>query len=305
MRSPKGLRGTTPVGVFEFAQTVAVWIIGWGGAKRLAGVNGWSTDSLALIALIGGAAAYAGAFGVVDRRQGRNAAFVYLSSLGLGLVLVGLPSVADSATAVVWAILAVGVAAVGSRWDRVTLRVHAAILVGASWVSAGVVPEVVFGLVGGGMVGSRFRPEVGLVVLLTLVATAVVLAARKRRSGSWVQRLPLTALLLVSALAVAASVVVTTTAVFPSGTTGAAGTVALSLVTVGLGALASRWGIREAGWLIYPLLLVTGLRMVVRDFLSGQTLVLVIALAAYGFALIVSTKMLKTSTGTADQDLSE
>ena len=298
----RALRGTTRVGVFEFAQTVAVWIIGWGGAVRLASVNGWSTDSLAFIALIGGAAAYAGAFGVVDRRQGRNAAFVYLSSLGLGLVLVGLPSVAGSATAVVWASLAVGVAAVGSRWDRVTLRVHAAILVGASWVSAGVVPGVVSGLVGGGLVGSTPRPEVGLVVLLTLVATAVVLAGRKRRSGSWIQRLPLTALLLVSALAVAAAVVVTTTAVFPSGTTGAAGTVALSLVTVGLGALASRWRIREAGWLVYPLLLVTGLRMVVRDFLSGQTLVLVIAFAAYGFALIVSTKMMKTTTGTPDQN---
>ena len=77
---------------------------------------------------------------------------------------------------------------------------------------------------------------------------------------------------------------------------------ALSLVTVGLGALASRWGIREAGWLVYPLLLVTGLRMVVRDFLSGQTLVLVIALAAYGLALIVSTKMMRTRTETPDQN---
>jgi hypothetical protein len=301
----RGLRGTTPVGVFEFVQTLAVWIIGWGGAIRLAGVNGWSTDSLAYIALTGGAAAYAGAFGVVDRRQGRSAAFIYLSSLGLGLVLVGLPSAAGSATAVMWASLAVGVAAVGSRWDRVTLRVHAAILVGASWISAGVVPEVVSGLVGGGLVGATSRFEIGLVVLLTLVATAVVLAGRKRRSGSWMQRLPLTALLLVSALAIATVVVVTTIAVLPSGTTGATGTVALSLVTLGLGILANRWGIREAGWLVYPLLLVTGLRMVVRDFLSGQTLVLVIALAGYGFALIVSTKMLKTSTGTLDPDPQE
>jgi len=70
----------------------------------------------------------------------------------------------------------------------------------------------------------------------------------------------------------------------------------------GDGEKAERGGIREAGWLVYPLLLVTGLRMVVRDFLSGQTLGLVIALAAYGFALIVSTKMMKTRTGTPDQN---
>ncbi len=298
----RSLRGRAPVGVFEFAQTVAVWMIGWGGAVRLAEVNGWSTGGLAFIALIAGAAAYAGAFGVVDRKQGRNAAFIYLSSLGLGLVVVGLPGVAGAAAAVVWAGLAVAVAAVGSGWDRVTLRVHAAILVAASWASAGVVPGVLSGLVGGGSVAAAPRLETGLVVLLTLVTTAVVVAGRKRRSGGWAQRLPLTGLLAMSALAVAAAMVAAAAAVLPSESAAATGTVALSLVTVGLGAFARRWGIREAGWLVYPLLLVTGLRMVVRDFLSGQTLVLVIALAAYGFALIVSTKMMKTTTGSPDQN---
>ena len=301
----RALRGTAPVGLFEFAQTVAVWVIGWGGAIRLAGVNGWSTDGLAVIALIGGAAAYAGAFGVVDRRQGRNAAFIYLSSLGLGLVLVGLPGVAGSAAAVVWASLAVGVAAVGSRWDRVTLRVHAAILVGASWVAGSVVADAVSDLAGGGVPGATPRFEAGIVVLLTLVATAAVAAGRRRRSGGWMQQLPLTALLLLSALAIAAAMVVAAAAVLPPGTTAATGTVALSLVTVGLAALASRWGIGEAGWLVYPFLLATGLRMVVRDFTSGQTIVLVIALAAYGFALIVSTKTVRISAGTPDHDPSK
>jgi len=54
--------------------------------------------------------------------------------------------------------------------------------------------------------------------------------------------------------------------------------------------------------LVYPFLLVTGSRMVVRDFPSGQTLVLVIALAAYGFALIVSTKMMRATTGKPEQN---
>ena len=301
----RALRGTAPLGIFEFVQTVAVWLVGWGGAIRLAGVNGWSTDGLAIVALMAGGAAYAGAFGVVDRRQGRNTAFIYLSSLGLGLVLVGLPGVVGTAAAVVWAGLAVGVAAVGSRWDRVTLRVHAAILVGASWVAGGVVPEVVSDLAGGGELGASPRFEAGLVVLLTLVATAVVVAGRVRRSGGWMQRLPLTVLLLVSALGIAAAMVVTATAALPPGTTAATGTVALSLVTVALAALANRWGLREAGWLVYPLLLVTGLRMVARDFTSGQTLVLVIALAVYGFALIVSTKLMRIGAGTPDHNPSE
>jgi hypothetical protein len=301
----RSLRGSVPVGAFEFVQTVAVWVIGWGGAVRLAEVNGWSTGGLAFVALVAGAAGYAGAFGVVDRKQGRNAAFTYLSSLGLGLVLVGVPGVAGTAAAVVWASLAVGVAAVGSRWDRVTLRVHAAILAAASWISAGVVPGVVSGLAGGEAVRHAPGVETGLVFLLTLAATAVVVAGRRRGTGGWLQRLPLTGLLLLSVSAVAAVVVSALSAFLSPGTDAATGTVALSMVTVALAVMASRWGIREAGWLVTPLLLVTGLRMVARDFTSGKTLALVIALAAYGFALIVATRLLRKGEGVPVRDPSD
>lgn len=295
----RSLRGTAPVGVFEFVQTAAVWMVGWGGAVRLAHSNGWSTDGLAVVAGVGAAAAYAGAFGVVDRRQGRNAAFIYLSSLGLGLVLIGLQGVADPTAAVVWAGLAVGVAAVGSRWDRVTLRVHAAVLIAAAWVAAGVALAVASDLGAGGKSGVAPGTAAVLVVVLTLMATAILAGGRKRRSGGWMPRLPLAGMLLLSASAVAAMIVVVVGAVLPSGAASGAETVALSIVTVGLAGMARRWGLAEAGWLVYPFLVVTGLRMIARDFLSGQTHVLVIALAAYGIALIVSTKMVKTGLGAA------
>jgi len=298
----RSLRGKAPIGVFEFAQTAAVWVVGWGGALRLADANGWPTGVLAFLALACGVAAYACAFGAVDRKQGRNVAFYYLSSLGLGLVLVGMPAFAGAATAVVWASLAVAAAAVGSRWDRVTLRVHAAILVGAAWVAAGVASNAVVDLGGDGMAAGTSRAEAVVVVILTLLTTAVVIIGRRSRSAGWVHRLPLAFLLLVSAAAIAAAIVEAVVAVLPPGSAFGNGTVALSMVTVGLALLARRWGIAEAGWLVYPFLLLTGLRMIAREFLSGQTLVLVIALAAYGFALIVSTKMVGVGIGAPDGD---
>jgi len=72
------------------------------------------------------------------------------------------------------------------------------------------------------------------------------------------------------------------------------GTVALSALTIVAAVLASRWGIREAGWVVYPLLVLTGLRVVLTDLASGRTVVFVIALTAYGAALIVSPKLLRT-----------
>jgi hypothetical protein len=72
------------------------------------------------------------------------------------------------------------------------------------------------------------------------------------------------------------------------------GTVALSALTISAAVLASRWGIREAGWVVYPLLTLTGLRVLLADLASGRTVVFVIALAAYGTALITSPKLLRS-----------
>jgi len=288
----ESLRGKRSIRAFEFVQTTAVWIVGWGGAIRLAHVNGWATGGLDFLAVIAGVAAYAGAFGVVDRKQGRSGAFIYLSSLGLGLILVGVPGLVGGAGSMVWAFLAVVVAVVGSRWDRVTLRVHAGVLLVAAWVSSGAVLEAVAALGGGGELGATPRVEILVIGLLTVVATLVVIFGRKLRSAGWAQRLPLTGLLFMTAVAIAAAIVEVMAALLSPGSAVGVRTVALSSVTVGLAILAKRWGIVEAGWLVYPLLILVGLRMVAIDFSSGKTLVLVIALAAYGTALIVSTKLI-------------
>lgn len=287
------LRGRRSVRAFDYVQTAAAWAIGWGGALRLARANGLGTGWLAVFALVVGLVAYAGAFGVVDRRQGRTRSFLYLSSLGLALVLLGLAGAVGSASAVVWAVLALIAAAVGSRWDRVTLRAHAAVLLLAAWMASGVAAEAAGDLSGRAGFDAVPSAAVMVVAVVTIVTTLVVLFARRLTTSGWVQRLPLTALLVMTGMAVAATLVSLVAVVAP-GSTVWMGTVALSMATIVLAVTASRWGVREAGWIVYPLLALTGLRVVLIDLASGRTVVFVIALAAYGAALIASPRLLRS-----------
>jgi hypothetical protein len=93
---------------------------------------------------------------------------------------------------------------------------------------------------------------------------------------------------------VAAATLVSMAALVAPGSKLWMGTVALSALTIAAAVLASRWGVREAGWVVYPLLALTGLRVLLTDLTSGRTAVFVIALTAYGAALIVSPKLLRT-----------
>jgi len=289
----RALRGRLPVRLFDYLQTAAAWAIGWGGAVQLARAHGFGVRGLGVFALLVGLAAYGAAFGVVDRRDGRSHSFIYLSSLGLGLVLLGLSNAGGSTSAVIWAALALIAAAAGSHWDRVTLRAHAAVLLGAAWIAGGVAAEAVNDI--GGRTDSVGVPGAGAVVvaILTVMTTLIVLFARRLKKSGWAQRLPLTALLVMSG-AVLASTLVSVAALAAPGSVLWMGTVALSALTILAAILASRWGVREAGWVVYPLLLLTGFRVVLTDLASGRTAVFVIAFVAYGAALILSPRLLRS-----------
>jgi hypothetical protein len=286
------VRGRPPVRVFDYLQTAAALAIGWGGAVQLARAHGIGTGGLAWFALFVGLAAYAGAFGVVDRVQGRNRAFFFLSSLALVLVLLGLPGALGSLSSGVWAMLALIAATAGSRWDRITLRAHAVVLLFAAWVMSGVAAEAVGDL--GSRSGLDVLPSTAAIFVgfLTVVTTMVVLFARRLKTPGWAQRLPLTAMLVMSGVVLAATLVSIAAKIAPSSSVWT-GTVALSAMTIMAAFLASRWDIQEAGWVVYPMLVLTGLRILLVDLASGQTVVFVLAFAAYGAALIASPKILR------------
>ncbi len=294
----RALRGRRPLRGFDVAQTIAAWLVGWGGGLRLASAQGWETGGLSVFCLVVAAATYAGAFAVVDRRDGRNRAFFFLSSIGLASVILGMPGLAGTVTATVWAAIAVVVAMVGSRWDRVTLRAHAAVLLLAAWVSSHLAVTILGSLGGGQNLRNAWQTQALLVAALTVITTGIIFLGRRRGEVEWAGRLPMAGLLLMSTLTVAAamaSVGLWVAATFAVGL----GTVALAAATVGLALLASRWGIVEAGWLVYPMLVLTGLKVLSQDLGSGRAVVLVVALASYGTALVVAPRLLRSGRSTS------
>jgi hypothetical protein len=225
---------------------------------------------------------------------------VFLSSLGLALVLLALPGAVGAASAVVWAVLALIAAAAGSRWDRMTLRAHAVALLLASWIASGVAAEAVADLSGRAGFNEVPGAVAMIVAVLTVITTLVGLLVRRSTTIGWAQRLPLTALLVMTGIVLAAALVSVASLVAPSSSLWM-GTVALSAMTLLSAVLAARWGIREAGWVVYPLLALTGLRVILADLASGRTVVFVIALAAYGAALIASPKILRSGRAQTEE----
>jgi hypothetical protein len=290
----RALSGRRKLRTFDLVQTAAAWAIGWGGAVRLARFNGVETAGLPLVALVIGLAAYAGAFSIVGQRQGRGRSYLFLTSLGLVLVLLGVPGLFGVRGAAVWAVGALVAAAAGSRFDRLILRAHAAVLLVAAWIQSGLSSEIIRDLAGKSSIEGAPRWSVIVVVLLTVGSTAVILLTRRLESHHWAPRLPLTTMLVMSGAVAAATAVWLVGKVAPSSTQWM-GTVALSAVALVLAGVASYWRVREAAWVVYPLLAVTGLRVLLSDLGSDRTIVLVVALAAYGAALILSPRLLRTT----------
>jgi hypothetical protein len=70
----------------------------------------------------------------------------------------------------------------------------------------------------------------------------------------------------------------------------------LRTVVLALAALAVAWigrhdGFREWAWLVSPLLVVTGLKMVAQDFMQSSPATMFVALACYGAAMIFAPRL--------------
>ncbi len=72
-------------------------------------------------------------------------------------------------------------------------------------------------------------------------------------------------------------------------------------VTLALSTRHRRWP--EARWLVYPVLILVGIKLFVEDFPHGQPATLFVALAFVGGALLLVARLLTSSGGESDQGL--
>jgi hypothetical protein len=277
---------------FEMVQTAAVIAIGIGGAVWVAVRSGMGQAGFGVFAILFGAAAYAVAFSFVERRQKIRENFYFYTSVAIVLLLAGVALLlGEPARSLAWGVLALGVGYLAPRKGSRTLAVHSAIYATAAAIGSGLLGQAVVTLFFGNSVS--WRPNVATGAALVAVAGCAWLTSRVPRSNV-VERVVPAGVDLVMALALSGTVVAWLAPVVagsgPSASPGALAT--LRTVALVAAALAAVWlgrsaALAEAGWLAYPLLGLTGLKMLLEDLKHGTPATLILAFACYGLALIL------------------
>jgi hypothetical protein len=288
---------------FEIVQTVAILLVGLGGALLVSHQTGVGTMALGWALLLLATGCYAVEF--VDRRQTRGANRYFYSSLALVFALLGAELLlGDAALSIAWLMLALLAGWSARYFDRDTLAVHAVIYLGAAAVASGLVAATLTGLFASADTAWRPVPPTAWVVLGAFVIHWLATSP----GGASTSRVVLDGLrvgLAVCVVVGAAGVVVVSAQallaridVMPSQ----AGVVAtLRTGVLALGALAVAWlagrvGTRACGVLLYPLLGWGALKLLIEDFRTSPPLLLVVAFAIYGGALIVGPRLAHPKT---------
>jgi hypothetical protein len=210
---------------------------------------------------------------------------VVLVLAGSGLLLAG------EARAIAWTALSVPFAVLAQRRRSRTLATHAAIYGVAGCLAAGLVT-------GGGaalLVGSTvtWRPSLAAAAVLVLVAVSAWLGGAVPRRTVVERLVPLVTYVVLGLGVAGMAVALLAPAVGGAGPGASPGalatlrTVVLVLAALAVALLGRRERLSEWAWLAYPILVITGLKMLLEDLPRGRPATLILAFAFYGGALIL------------------
>jgi hypothetical protein len=278
---------------FEFAQTPAALAAGLGGAALVAARTGGGSEPFGAIAVALGLGAYAVAFSFVERRHAARANFAFYSSVALVLVVAGTALLLDGpAMPLAWAAAAVVAAELARRHRRRTLAAHAAAYGVAAALASGLVSQAFEVSFASGAVPwpAATLPSIAVLAALGLTAWLAAGATERVHPSEHAPQLALVAVLACAAAGVAVGLLVPPLAgAPPHASAGAVATIRTVVWVSGamlLGWLGARRGWREAGWLVYPVLAATGLKILLEDLPRSRPATLFLAFALYGGALI-------------------
>jgi hypothetical protein len=297
------------VTVFEITQGVVALAVGFGGAVLVTRGTETMPVLMGAASLLCGLACYALAVRYVGRHADHERNVHFYMSLALVLVLAGLAlDLPESWLGSVAAGLAVASAWAWSRYGRLDVLLHATLYVAAAILAAGA-----FEYASGALLGSPQPWETpGAVVVVVAAATglaAYFAAGRPQPDGG----VPASGMRFALALALvwlasgclvgflAGALAVSTEGVVDLGSLATVRTGVLAAITLVAAALSRRDRFREWAWLVYPMLVFIGLKMVAQDFKHSRPATLFIALALFGIALIVAPR-LRRSTRRAASD---
>jgi hypothetical protein len=298
---------------FEVAQTVAALVVGFGGALYLAEFTGIVPAMIGLASLVLGAASYGVAAVFLDRRKDKGRNVYYYTTLALVHVLAGFALILKEPwLGIVFAGLAVLAAGLWSRFGRSFMLVHAA----AYLVAAGIVSGTLgycLQTIAAPTEGPWIGPAGIMLVVLAAGALSVHFAAARRNpAGDHVAsglRLVIILVFFAAASACVTGYVAPLVGGQPDGSVArgvlaTVTTVVLSAATLVVAWIGRQPKFREWSWMVYPLLVAIGIKMVAQDFKHSRPATLFIAMALFGTALIVAPRLRRAGAKEASQPVS-
>jgi hypothetical protein len=297
------LRHGRPVTPFEMLQIPTALLLGYGGAASVMVASGRGLTALGALALVLGATGYALSFSFLERRAefGRN--FYAYTTLGGSLTLVGTRLVLPgAAAATAWSALAVGVAFLGARFGRMTLKVHGALYLIAAATASGLFAHAADALLGAPTQTWRVLSAAGVIALTAAALSYALLAPGGRARGERPsRRLPaamVAATLGWSLAGVLAGGLARALAGAPGPNADAAlvaavRTAVIAGMAVVLAGVAGRRFLPELTWLVHATLAAGAVQLLVGNLGPGRPITLFVAFALYGGALVAVPRLMQ------------
>lgn len=284
---------------FEAVQTLAVLAVGLGGAVLVAHSQDAGESTLGIASAILGAGAYAAAFMCWMSRHDLRTNFYFYGTLALVLTLTGCGVLLRGpALIAVVSGLAVVAAWVAYRFSPAALIIHSAIYCAIAAAVSGLLTLEVTAFL---LTPAADWAMPGAAAWIALAATAICIAIPRPQSdrapaaAASVPRLVLGLLLLSGSGAVVIAILTPVIAGAPvvAGILATLRTAVLSTAAVLLAGARRYERTEELGWLLYPVLGVTGFKLLVEDFRYSEPVTLFIALGLFGAALVATARLVK------------
>ena len=307
LRRPPNHSGTanSDLGIvpFDIVQGLAAVLVGFAQAATLVTLAPSALVTCGVVALGLGAASYAMAFASPVRREPRSWGHVYFAVGSLVLTLIGGAMLFGvGGQLLLWLPLACVTTWFGRRLDRLSLSFHGiSYLLGAA-LSSSLLRSSADGLLGG-VAGPWARPSLEALASFAALALCYGLLVTPilPRPRSWVELLPPMAAIIVLGWAfwgfVAAKLAAgLDVAPGPHGDSAYLATIRTGIaavVAIGLAGAGRHWQRRELLWLVYPMLVVGGIKLVADDFRTGRPITLFLSFALYGTALLAAPRLAK------------
>jgi hypothetical protein len=287
-------------GIFETVQAILTIGIVFGAATVAVRADQIVLAEIGVPTLLLSACAYGLAFTPETRSvRGRN--FYFYSIMALGLVVAGTALLMSPAmAAAVWSLMALAMAWFSGRYGRVALSLQCTFLLLAAGVGSGLLATGLDALAGNASASwPPFVPWHLVIAMTTVVCLFLPVAQQSDRWGV-LAGVPQLIVLALSVWEVGGLMVVYLAPAL-AGVGGANASPAIlaalrtavlsaASVTLALSSRFKRWP--EARWLVYPVLILVGIKLLVEDFPNGQPATLFVALAVVGSALLLVAKLL-------------